>query len=60
MTRKMIAGLNGVALAVRDEGEGRPVVLLHSWSLNSSIWETQMAALKAAGFRCIALDRRGH
>ena len=60
MTTTMIDGVDGVKLAVHETGTGRPVVLLHSWSLNSAIWDAQIAALTAAGFRCIAIDRRGH
>lgn len=51
---------DGTALHYTDFGTGTPVVLVHSWSLSSSMWEYQVDALLAAGHRCIALDRRGH
>jgi pimeloyl-ACP methyl ester carboxylesterase len=38
---------------------GRPVLFLHGWPLNADMWEYQMAPLVAAGFRCVAVDRRG-
>lgn len=51
---------DGTELFYSDFGTGAPVVLVHSWSLSSSMWEYQVDALLAAGHRCIALDRRGH
>ena len=51
---------DGVALFRRDIGDGPPVVFLASWSLPSDSWFAQMQALSAAGFRCLAYDRRGH
>lgn len=46
-------------LYVKDWGEGRPVVLIHGWPLNSDSWEHQALALTEAGFRVVAYDRRG-
>ncbi len=51
---------DGQVLRVRDWGAGPPVLLVHSWALNSDMWEYQVNALTAAGYRCIAFDRRGH
>lgn len=51
---------DGTKLFVRDWGEGAPVLFLHSWALDSSMWRSQFAELGAAGLRCIAFDRRGH
>jgi pimeloyl-ACP methyl ester carboxylesterase len=42
-----------------DIGEGQPVVLIHGWPLSHRMWESQINALVAAGYRCIAYDRRG-
>lgn len=42
-----------------DQGEGRPVVLVHGWPLSHRMWETQITALVDAGYRVIAYDRRG-
>lgn len=51
---------DGTELFVRDVGDGRPVVFVHSWTLASEMWRYQEAALLARGYRCIAFDRRGH
>lgn len=40
-------------------GEGRPVVLIHGWPLSGRMWEAQIDALRHAGYRVIAYDRRG-
>jgi non-heme chloroperoxidase len=42
-----------------DAGAGTPIVLVSSAWLNSRMWEHQIPALVARGFRCI-YDRRGH
>jgi non-heme chloroperoxidase len=42
-----------------DLGQGQPVVLIHGWPLSHRMWEGQVNALFAAGYRCIAYDRRG-
>jgi len=44
----------------KDLGDGPAVLLVHSWALDSSIWEYQIPALVEAGYRCVAMDRRGH
>jgi non-heme chloroperoxidase len=51
---------DGTNLYVQDWGAGRPIVFLAAWTLNSSVWGEYIAALTAAGNRCIAFDRRGH
>jgi non-heme chloroperoxidase len=51
---------DGTPLFYSDLGDGPPVVLVHSWSFHSSMWEYQVQALLAAGHRCVAMDRRGH
>lgn len=50
---------NGITLSYTDEGEGRPVVLIHGWPLSGASWSEQIPALTAAGHRVIAYDRRG-
>jgi pimeloyl-ACP methyl ester carboxylesterase len=50
---------DGIALAVREEGAGTPVVLLHGFPDTSHVWRHQIPALVAAGFRAIAPDLRG-
>jgi non-heme chloroperoxidase len=51
---------DGTQLYVQDFGAGQPIVFVSAWTLDSRFWGTHMAALVAAGFRCIAIDRRGH
>ena len=48
-----------VQLHYEDHGSGPPVVLIHCWPASLRVWDRQVAALMAAGFRCIAYDRRG-
>jgi non-heme chloroperoxidase len=50
---------NDVQLKVTDEGEGRPVVLIHGWPLSGEAFTPQIPALTAAGYRVITYDRRG-
>jgi len=40
-------------------GPGTPIVLLHAASGSSALWERQLSALRAAGYRAIAYDRVG-
>ena len=52
--------LSRVGVHVEDSGgAGRPVVLIHGWPLSGESWKAQMPALRDAGFRAIAYDRRG-
>ncbi|HEX2148703.1 MAG TPA: alpha/beta hydrolase, partial [Actinomycetota bacterium] len=51
--------VNGVDLAVLEEGEGDPVLLLHGFPDSSQLWRNQIPALVSAGFRVIAPDLRG-
>ena len=55
-----IVSRDGLNLAYQDWGSGPPVVLVHSWALQSAMWAHQIPALNDAGFRAIAFDRRGH
>ncbi len=50
---------DGVQLYFEDWGQGRPLVFVHGWPLSAAMWEYQTVPLAAAGFRCIAYDRRG-
>lgn len=40
-------------------GHARPIVLIHGWPLSHRMWEGQVNALTAAGYRTVAYDRRG-
>ena len=63
MTTHRILAADGVALAVHELGEGRPVILLHGFmsSARGNWFSPRLAqALAAAGRRVIAPDARGH
>lgn len=47
-------------LFYRDWGTGQPIVFVSSWALDSRAWAPHMLHFNALGFRCIAMDRRGH
>jgi 3-oxoadipate enol-lactonase len=51
--------VQGVTIAYDDQGAGLPIVFLHAFPLNRSMWSEQVAAL-SRGFRAIAIDLRGH
>lgn len=55
-------GRDGVRLAYREVGEGRPLVLLHGFATDATLWTRfgQADALAARGFRVILPDFRGH
>jgi pimeloyl-ACP methyl ester carboxylesterase len=54
------AELSGVRLWYTDTGgSGIPVVLMHAATGSSRVWEYQLPAFTAAGYRVIAFDRRG-
>ncbi len=48
-----------VSIYYEDSGTGLPVVFIHGWPLNSSMWEYQVTQLPQQGLRCITYDRRG-
>jgi 3-oxoadipate enol-lactonase len=50
---------NGLRLAYEDRGTGLPLVFLHAFPLNRSMWTPQLAVLSQQ-FRTIAIDMRGH
>jgi pimeloyl-ACP methyl ester carboxylesterase len=55
------AELSGVRLWFVDTGgTGVPIVLLHPNTGTAEIWEPQIAAFAAEGYRIIAFDRRGY
>jgi pimeloyl-ACP methyl ester carboxylesterase len=47
-------------LALRDQGAGRPVLLVHGNSACKEVFDPQFAAPELAGFRLIAVDLPGH
>jgi pimeloyl-ACP methyl ester carboxylesterase len=56
------AGRDGLALAYREAGEGRPLVLLHGFLASGRQWidHGPAARLSDSGFRVIFPDMRGH
>ena len=50
--------VNDVELAFRDEGAGKPIVFLHAFPLNQTMWDKQVAEF-APSYRIITLDWRG-
>ena len=58
--REAYADLPGVRLWYRDTGgNGVPVVFMHAATGSSRVWDFQIPAFTAAGYRVIAFDRRG-
>ncbi|NGZ76267.1 alpha/beta fold hydrolase [Saccharibacillus alkalitolerans] len=49
----------GINIYVEDVGQGRPVIFLHGWPLDSRMFEYQYMRLPAQGYRCIGIDARG-
>ncbi len=52
--------VNGLDMAVYEQGSGAPVVLLHGFPELAFSWRHQFPALAEAGFRAIAPDQRGY
>src|ERR1051325_7215855 len=50
--------IDNMNLAFDDTGSGRPVILLHGYPFNRTLWGGQVAALKN-NFRVITPDLRG-
>src|SRR6476620_9462133 len=51
--------INGMTLAFNDRGTGLPIVFLHAFPLNRTMWAGQGHALSSQ-FRIITIDIRGH
>ncbi len=54
----MQAKINGMTLAYGDRGTGLPLVFLHAFPLNRTMWQPQEAL--SVKFRVITVDLRGH
>jgi pimeloyl-ACP methyl ester carboxylesterase len=52
------ANVNGAQIAYREEGHGRPLLLIHAFPLSGAMWERQIAALSGS-YRLIVPDLRG-
>jgi pimeloyl-ACP methyl ester carboxylesterase len=55
----MKAIINGIKIAYDDAGSGPTVLLIHGFPLCRRMWQPQINALVAAGYRVIAPDLRG-
>jgi pimeloyl-ACP methyl ester carboxylesterase len=61
MTQLSISTAAGVFDAiVAGPPEGRPVLLLHGFPQTGLVWQRQIAALAAHGYRVVAPDQRGY
>jgi 3-oxoadipate enol-lactonase len=49
----------GIEIPFTESGKGSPVVLLHGYPFDKSMWSEQLEAIAAAGLRAIAPDLRG-
>jgi pimeloyl-ACP methyl ester carboxylesterase len=61
LAARAFADVPGARLSYIDSGgSGVPIVLMHAATGSSRVWEHQLPAFTAAGYRVIAYDRRGH
>lgn len=51
--------INGITIDYTDQGSGLPVIFIHAFPLNKSMWDEQIEAV-GDSYRSIALDLRGH
>ncbi len=51
--------VNGIRIAYSDVGAGSPIVFVHGFPLNRTMWRPQVEAL-SSGHRVVTIDLRGH
>jgi 3-oxoadipate enol-lactonase len=51
--------INGITIAYSDRGTGLPIVFLHAFPLNRTMWTIQEKVLSSQ-FRIVTIDLRGH
>ena len=60
MSSSLVEVEPGVRVNVLELGTGKPVLLIHGWSLSHEVWDRQIRVLAEAGHRVLAMDLRGH
>ena len=55
----MSPATNNMTLVYDDNGSGQPLLLIHGFPLNRTMWRPQIEALTQAGYRVITPDLRG-
>ena len=58
MATDFVVTSTGVTLACEDEGEGEPLLFVHGFPLDRSMWKYQIESLSSS-YRVIAPDLRG-
>ncbi|MFB6751294.1 alpha/beta fold hydrolase [Streptomyces sp. NPDC056353] len=51
---------DGTRIAYEDHGRGTPIVFVAGAMLPADMWEYQIPYFVERGYRCVAIDRRGH
>ena len=51
--------VNGLKLRYYDKGEGKPLLLLHGFPDDLTVWKKVIPLLIDSGYRVIAFDQRG-
>lgn len=54
-----IETIDGANIYYEDQGNGRPIILIHGWQCSSKFWQKNIPEL-ANEFRVVAIDLRGH
>jgi pimeloyl-[acyl-carrier protein] methyl ester esterase len=49
----------GIKTNYQSQGEGRPLVFIHGWSMSGRVWKYQAEAFSSS-YRVILMDLRGH
>jgi pimeloyl-ACP methyl ester carboxylesterase len=57
---EILQASDGARIAVTREGHGPPVVLLHGWATDRSVWNEVAVGLVDAGHQVVRYDMRGH
>ncbi|EDM75782.1 hydrolase, alpha/beta fold family protein [Plesiocystis pacifica SIR-1] len=59
ITTKRIELEHGIALHLREMGEGKPTLLVHGWGVPGTVWDPVLARWTEAAGRVLAPDLRG-